>query len=163
VPVIALPASAPPNPIVSVHVTDPPGAGDVLTLLDRKVRFVVVPDTVRVPDREMVPASAAQIPAGLTAVSVSVPVVSAVPVTFAVDDDGWRSVIFNVPFNVRVDRHVCVDVVVVTIIWPVKVPEYAVLVVEGVVESFSQAAAVSARIAASARTEARRTTIHYGS
>ena len=153
---MALPDTAPANPIVSAHVTDPPpGAGAVLVLVDEKVRALVVPVTGRVPVNEMFAGRAKQIKAGLTAVSATVPVVSAVPLML-VPDVGCRRVILNVPFKVRVERQVVVEVVVVTIICPVNVPEYVVVVGEGFV--LESQAAMSAATAAIAHTETTRMT-----
>ena len=160
-PVTALPASAPVNTIVSVHVTDPPPTpvDEVRVLADVKVRLLVDPVTERLPFRETASGNAEQAPpAGLTAISASVPVVDAVPVT-VVPDVGNRSVNVSEPFSVRVERQTIAPVLVVTIICPLKVPLKVLVGVDGLVEESH--ATPKAATSAIAHADANRIRIHY--
>src|SRR5688572_21368022 len=114
---MAVPTSAPVNPIVSAQVTDPAPLGVVLVavLVEENARFVIVPVIGRVALSGVVAASVPQLTGGMTDTSASVPVVTAVPLTVVLED-GCVSVIRSVPVSVRVEMHTAAPVVVVTII-----------------------------------------------
>src|SRR5262245_29150675 len=102
--------------MVSTQVTAPAPFGVVVVLDEEKATFVSVAVNTRVSFSTVLPGSAPQPRTGTTDNSTTVPVVTPVPLSDVVFEEGCVSEILSVPSTLLVETHTIGPVVVVTII-----------------------------------------------